>query len=113
MGRDGKLEYQTTAKGDRIADFSHAGCGGGGVKLPAPTVKTQVTPSGGDDTAAIQLKQASSSSGPWLSSPQAPVNPLSLYLAQLRERLGESALKNIGYYSPLCGKQDNKRINTL
>jgi hypothetical protein len=31
------------------------------------------------------------------SSHRTPVLPQSLYLAQLRERLGESALKNIGY----------------
>jgi len=30
-------------------------------------------------------------------SPNKPVNPASLYLAQLRERLGEAAVKNIGY----------------
>jgi hypothetical protein len=35
--------------------------------------------------------------GPWLSSPGTPVEPASLYLAQLRERLGPQALTNIGY----------------
>ncbi len=32
-----------------------------------------------------------------LLSPNKPVTPASLYLAQLRERLGEAAVKNIGY----------------
>jgi hypothetical protein len=32
-------------------------------------------------------------------SPGMPVSPESLYLAQLRERLGEKALENIGYVS--------------
>ena len=35
--------------------------------------------------------------GPWLSSPGTPVEPASLYLEQLRERLGPQALANIGY----------------
>ena len=34
VGKDGKLVYQTTPRGDRIADFSHAGYRGGGVALP-------------------------------------------------------------------------------
>jgi hypothetical protein len=54
IGDDGKLTYQTTSKGDRIADYSHAGYGGGGVKLPDIPIKKEVSPSGGDDTAAIQ-----------------------------------------------------------
>ena len=53
-GSNGKLEYKTTPKGDRIMDFSHAGYMGGGVALPALRVKKEVAPSGGDDSAAIQ-----------------------------------------------------------
>ena len=50
----GKLVYKTTAAGDRIMDFSHAGYMGGGVALPTvPAMKT-VQPSGADDTASIQ-----------------------------------------------------------
>jgi len=54
MGSTGKLEYKTTAKGDRIMDFSHAGYMGGGVAIPTVPVKIEVTPTGGDNTAAIQ-----------------------------------------------------------
>jgi hypothetical protein len=54
-GNDGKLNYKTTPKGDRIMDFSHAGYMGGGVKLPTVQVKKTVKPSGGpDDTGLIQ-----------------------------------------------------------
>lgn len=54
FGRDGRLAYQKLPMGDRIMDFSWAGYRGGGVKIPGvPAVKT-VSPSGGDDTAAIQ-----------------------------------------------------------
>jgi len=54
VGLDGKLTYKTFAAGDHIMDFSHAGYRGGGVSLPTVPVKRTVTPSGGDDTAAIQ-----------------------------------------------------------
>lgn len=53
-GRDGKLVYATTAKGDRIPDFSYAGYEGGGVALPHVAAKETVKPSGADDCAAIQ-----------------------------------------------------------
>jgi len=53
LGGTGKLEYKTTAKGDRIVDFSYAGYMGGGVAIPTPPVKKEVAPSDGDDTAAI------------------------------------------------------------
>src|SRR4051812_11822608 len=53
-GADGRLVYKTTAKGDRIMDFSHAGYMGGGVAIPNIPVKTTVKPTGGDDTATIQ-----------------------------------------------------------
>ena len=55
-GSNGKLEYKTTPKGDRIMDFSHAGYMGGGVALPTLPVKKEVAPSGGDDTEAIQAE---------------------------------------------------------
>jgi hypothetical protein len=54
VGPAGKLEYKTTAKGDRIVDFSHAGYRGGGIAIPTPPVRRAVSPSGGDDTEAIQ-----------------------------------------------------------
>jgi hypothetical protein len=54
-GPDGRLEYKTTATGDRIMDFSTAGYMGGGVPLPDVPVRKTVQPSGGaDDTALIQ-----------------------------------------------------------
>ncbi len=54
VGADGKLRYACTGNGDRIVDFSHAGYGGGGVKLPVVAVCKEVAPSGNDDSAAIQ-----------------------------------------------------------
>ncbi len=54
LDKTGKLEYKTTPKGDRIVDFSHAGYMGGGVAIPTLPVRKEVSPSGGDDTAAIQ-----------------------------------------------------------
>jgi hypothetical protein len=54
-GADGKLAYKTTAAGDRIMDFSHAGYMGGGIALPTVPVKRTISPTGGDDDAsAIQ-----------------------------------------------------------
>ncbi len=54
-GRDGKLVYKTTPKGDKIMDFSYAGYMGGGVALPNVAVKIKVKPpGGGDDTKLIQ-----------------------------------------------------------
>jgi hypothetical protein len=50
----GKLAYRVMAAGDRILDFSFAGYMGGGVALPAVRVKKTLTPSGEDDSAAIQ-----------------------------------------------------------
>ena len=44
-----------------------------------------------------ELDKKASLKGPWLSSHGIPVEPASLYLAQLRERLGAQALSNIGY----------------
>ncbi len=53
-GRSGKLLYRHTKAGDRIIDFSYAGYMGGGVALPSFPVKKTVSPSGEDDSAAIQ-----------------------------------------------------------
>ena len=53
-GPRGKLVYRTTSAGDRIMDFSHAGYMGGGVAIPDVPAKKMVSPTGGDDTAAIQ-----------------------------------------------------------
>jgi hypothetical protein len=54
FGAGHRLEYAQDANGNRILDFSHAGYGGGGVPLPSLPVRATVSPSGGDDTAAIQ-----------------------------------------------------------
>ena len=54
VGPDGKLVYKTTDKGDRIIDFSYAGYGGGGVKLPTVPVQKELDPSGSEDAPAIQ-----------------------------------------------------------
>lgn len=51
---DGKLAYATTPTGDHIVDFSYAGYRGGGVALPDAPVAETLTPSGADDTAALQ-----------------------------------------------------------
>ena len=51
---NGRLGYRTLTNGDRIMDFSSAGYMGGGVAIPFVPVKATVSPSGGDDTAAIQ-----------------------------------------------------------
>jgi hypothetical protein len=44
-----------------------------------------------------ELDKKASPKGPWLSSHGIPVEPTSLYLAQLRERIGAQALTSIGY----------------
>jgi hypothetical protein len=49
-----KLQYATDSAGNRIIDYSWAGYGGGGVSLPHVAARVTVSPSGGDDTAAIQ-----------------------------------------------------------
>ena len=54
MNSSGRLVYETLPHGDRMADFSYAGYMGGGVPLPQVAVVRTVTPSGADDTAAIQ-----------------------------------------------------------
>jgi hypothetical protein len=50
----GRLVYRPLKAGDRIIDFSYAGYMGGGVALPVVPVRRTVSPSGGDDTTAIQ-----------------------------------------------------------
>lgn len=54
VGNDGHLHYAATSTGDRIPDFSYAGYDGGGTALPHVTTVLKVSPSGQDDTAAIQ-----------------------------------------------------------
>jgi hypothetical protein len=44
-----------------------------------------------------EMKKGTPQDSPWLSSPCKPVEPASLYLAQLHERLGPQAVVNIGY----------------
>jgi hypothetical protein len=63
FGPDGKLVYQKTPNGDRIIDFSYAGYMGGGVELPLVPEVRRVTPTGGDDTAAVQQAVDSVSTG--------------------------------------------------
>ena len=53
LGKDGKLAYKTTPRGDRIMDFSHAGYMGGGVALPEVPVKRTVMPSGSEDESGV------------------------------------------------------------
>lgn len=50
----GRLRYASDPAGNRIIDFSSAGYRGGGVSLPKVPVRVTVSPSGGDDSAAIQ-----------------------------------------------------------
>ncbi len=54
LGKDGKLGYKTLPAGDKIMDFSSAGYGGGGVKIPTVPVRATVRPSDADGAAAIQ-----------------------------------------------------------
>ncbi len=50
----GHLSYRSLPTGDHIMDFSYAGYGGGGRAIPVVPVKRTVSPSGNDDSAAIQ-----------------------------------------------------------
>ena len=53
--QDKKIIYKTTALGDQIMDFSHAGYEGGGVPLPTIAATIILKPSGKvDDTPIIQ-----------------------------------------------------------
>ncbi len=54
IGSSGSLTYEALPKGDQLLDFSGAGYMGGGVALPTVPVAKMVSPSGADDTAAIQ-----------------------------------------------------------
>ncbi len=54
LGREGRLRYKQTERGDRIPDFSHAGYGGGGVAIPDVRVAITLKPQPGDDTRRIQ-----------------------------------------------------------
>ncbi|HTV47790.1 MAG TPA: hypothetical protein VMG59_05050 [Phycisphaerae bacterium] len=53
-GSDGRLVYRISSTGDHIMDFSTAGYMGGGVKIPMVPVARRVSPSGSDDSSAIQ-----------------------------------------------------------
>ncbi len=53
-GRDGRLNYETLARGDRVPDYSSAGYRGGGVSLPVLAAKVLVSPVAGDAGARIQ-----------------------------------------------------------
>jgi hypothetical protein len=52
--KDGRLQYTTDNRGNRVMDFSHAGYKGGGVALPAVRVALTIKPVTGDNTAHIQ-----------------------------------------------------------
>ena len=54
LDTSGRLVYRALPRGDRIVDFSYAGYMGGGVPLPRVPMVGTVTPSGEDDTLAIQ-----------------------------------------------------------
>ena len=54
IGPDGKLVYAHLTTGDHIPDYSFAGYRGGGVAIPNVPFRTKVSPTGADDTAAIQ-----------------------------------------------------------
>src|SRR4051812_46496344 len=52
---DGTLRYRADDRGNTIPDFSRAGYGGGGVRLPDVAVVTRLAPQPtGDDGARIQ-----------------------------------------------------------
>jgi hypothetical protein len=52
--KDGKLEYLSDARGNRVPDYSHAGYRGGGVALPVVPARVRVAPVDGDDGSTIQ-----------------------------------------------------------
>ena len=51
---NGRLFYPSDTSGNRIPDYSHAGCKGGGVSLPTVPVVLTLSPVSGDDTASIR-----------------------------------------------------------
>jgi hypothetical protein len=54
FGPDHRLHYGTDANGNRIMDFSHAGYGGGGVRIPLVREARTLQPVAGDNTLQIQ-----------------------------------------------------------
>jgi hypothetical protein len=54
VGDAGTLTYETLSTGETLLDFSGAGYMGGGVALPTVPAVKMVSPSGADDTNAIQ-----------------------------------------------------------
>ena len=54
LNKEGKLTYETDARGNRIPDFSHAGYRGGGVPIPDVAGRVNVSPADGDAGARIQ-----------------------------------------------------------
>ena len=64
VGSGPDLLYATSAKGDRICDFSYAGYRGGGAALPDVPEKAKVTPMTGDCSDKIQAAIDSVSSMP-------------------------------------------------
>jgi hypothetical protein len=55
VGADGQVELTADSNGDRLADFSWCGYGGGGVALPRVKAALTLQPAaGGDDTSRIQ-----------------------------------------------------------
>jgi hypothetical protein len=54
VGPDGGLVYETTARGDRMPDYSYAAFMGGGVEPPVVPALVVVSPIDGDDTVEIQ-----------------------------------------------------------
>ncbi len=54
IGRDGRLQYGSDARGNRVMDFSYAGYKGGGVALPSVPAARTLKPLAGDNAAQIQ-----------------------------------------------------------
>ena len=54
VGPNGRLQYGTDARGNRILDFSHAGYKGGGISLPTVRTVRVLEPIAGDNTRHIQ-----------------------------------------------------------
>ncbi len=124
-GSNGKLEYKTTPKGEgSIQPHMHwstgllmdsctipdgridlinrhsSGSGHGWAIVWNGTVKhlqIQIPPGALNLTIGCKGEPHKTHSKDSFFSANEPVIPASLYLAQLRERLGDAALKNIGY----------------
>lgn len=54
VGADGGLIRVPDYRGNRVLDFSNAGYGGGGIRLPDVQARVAVEPGEGDDTARVQ-----------------------------------------------------------